>query len=140
MSASSVLKNKATLFPLLLVLTGLILVSYKPVFSLLSPAKLDMQIQHQPVIMPAVYKVYANENAMDGKYSLFKMLITNNSKNTAKNVEVSYQIPNYVEWKTVTRFPIILPGQSVVVNCYPSFPEKIVDKTTSSKEQVNIKI
>jgi hypothetical protein len=27
-----------------------------------------------------------------------------------------------------------------VVNCYPSFNEKIVEKTTSSKEQVNIKV
>ena len=81
-------------------------------------AQLLLQIQHQPVIMPAMYKVYANDNALDGKYSLFKMLVTNNSSNTANNIEVQFQIPNYIEWKTVTKIKTILPGQSVVVNCY----------------------
>lgn len=133
-------KKKSNLLPLLLVVAGLLMSFHRPILALISPAKLDLQIQHQPVIMPAVYKVYANENALDGKYSLFKMLITNNSNNTAQNVEVSYQIPNYIDWKTITKFAVILPGQSVVVNCYPSFPDKIVDKTTSSKETVSIKV
>lgn len=133
-------KSKKNLLPLLLIIAGLGLAFHKPISAMVSPAKLEMQIQHQPIIMPAVYKVYANDNAMEGKYSLFKMLVTNNSSNTARNVEVSYQIPNYVEWKQVAKFPMILPGQSVVVNCYPSFNEKIVEKTTSSKEQVNIKV
>lgn len=134
------LLNKKNALAVGLVLAGLCLLAYKPIISRFSPAKLETQIQHQPVIMPAVYKVYANENALEGKYSLFKMLITNNSSNAARNVEVAYQIPNYIDWKTVTKFPIILPGQSVVVNCYPSFTDKIAEKTTSSKEQVNIKI
>ncbi|HVE61722.1 MAG TPA: hypothetical protein VNA26_07880, partial [Chitinophagaceae bacterium] len=133
-------KNKKNLLPLLFVIAGLGLAFHKPISAMISPANLEMQIQHQPIIMPAVYKVYANDNALEGKYSLFKMLLTNNSGNTARNVEVSYQIPNYIEWKQVAKFPMILPGQSVVVNCYPSFNEKIVDKTTSSKEQVNIKV
>ena len=113
---------------------------HRPILGMVSPASLEVKIEHQPIIMPAVYKVYANDNAMEGKYSLFKMLVTNNSINTARNVEVSFEIPNFIEWKQTAKFPVILPGQSVVVNCYPSFNEKIVDKTTSSKEQVNIKI
>lgn len=133
-------KKKKNVLPLLLVLAGLLMSFHRPILALISPAKLDLQIQHAPIIMPAVYKVYANDNAMEGKYSLFKMLVTNNSSNAARNVEVSFEIPNYIEWKLVTKFPVILPGQSVVVNCYPSFNEKIVEKTTSSKEQVNIKV
>lgn len=131
-------RNKNILLPLLLVIAGLVLVSFKPLFSLLSPAKLDLNIHYPPVIMPAVYKVYSNENAMEGKYSLFKMLVTNNSSNTARNVEISYQVPGYIERKTITKIPVIMQGQSVVVNCFPSFTDKIVEKTTSSKEQVNI--
>lgn len=123
---------------LVLVGIGIILLAFRPVYSLISPARLDVQIQRAPLIMPAVYKVYGDDNAMDGKYSLFKMLITNNSGNTARNVEVSYEIPKYVEKKTIQKFPIILPGQSVVVNCYPTFPDNIVEKTTSSKEKVNL--
>ena len=131
---------RKTWLPLLLIVAGLVLAFHRPVFALLSPARLDLSIQHQPVIMPAVYKVYANENALEGKYSLFKMLVTNNSNNAARKVEVSFEIPNFVEWKTIEKIPVILPGQSVVVNCYPSFAEKIVEKTTSSKETVNIKV
>ena len=133
-------KKKKNVLPLLLVVAGLLMAFHRPILGVITPAKLDLQIQHAPVIMPAVYKVYSNDNAMEGKYSLFKMLVTNNSSNTARNVEVSFQIPNYIEWNQVTKFPVILPGQSVVVNCYPSFDQKIVEKTTSSKEKVNIKV
>lgn len=130
-------KNKY-LLPVILVVAGILLLSFRPLYSLLSPATLDLQIQHPPVVMPAVYKVYSNENAMDGKYSLFKMLVTNNSGNTARNVEIAYEVPNYVDKKTIMKIPVILPGQSVVVNCYPQFADKIVEKTTSSRENVNI--
>jgi hypothetical protein len=137
-SPSSFFSNKKNLLPLGLLVLGIILVSFKPIYSFLSPVKLDLKIQNPPVIMPAVYKVYNNENAMEGKYSLFKMLVTNTSNSKATNVEVAYQIPNYVDKKTIMKIPMILPGESVVVNCYPSFQDKIVEKTTSSREQVNI--
>jgi hypothetical protein len=126
--------------PIALIVIGLGLLLYKPLFSMLSPAKLELKIQPAPALLPAIYKVYANENALDGKYSLFKMLVTNTSSNTATDVEVAYQIPNLLEWKTITRFAKILPGQSVAVNCYPVLPEKLIERTTSSKEQVNIKV
>jgi uncharacterized repeat protein (TIGR01451 family) len=132
-------QNKKWL-PVILIAVGALLAFHRPLFALVSPARLELTIQHAPVIMPAVYKVYNNENAMEGKYGLFKMLVTNNSNNAAQNVEVSYQIPNYIEWKTISKIPTILPGESVVVNCYPSFPDKIVEKNTSSKESVNIKV
>ena len=57
------------------------------------PAELETKIQPAPVIMPAVYKVYANEDALEGKYSLFKMSLKNTSSHAAENVEVSYEIP-----------------------------------------------
>lgn len=138
MSSNLPRRKNRFLLPLILVVAGILLVSYKPLYSILSPARLDLQIQHPPVIMPAVYKVYSNENAMDGKYNLFKMLVTNNSSNTARNVEIAYDVPNYVDKKVLAKVPVMLPGQSVVVNCYPQFADKIVEKTTSSRERVNI--
>jgi hypothetical protein len=134
------MNSKNHLLPILLIAAGLLLSFRHPLIELVSPVQLDVKIEHQPALMPAVYKAYANENALNGKYSLFKMLVTNSSKVAARNIEVSFQIPNYIEWATVTKIPTILPGQSVVVNCYPSFSDKIVDKTTTSKEKVNIKI
>jgi hypothetical protein len=132
--------RKSILLPLLLIVAGMLLAFSKPLFSLVSKARLDAQIIPAAVVMPSIYKVYANEEALHGKYSLFKMILTNNSNNTANNVEVSFEIPGYVNSTVIQKFNKILPGQSVVVNCYPNFPEKIVEKTTASKEKVNISI
>jgi hypothetical protein len=133
-------RKKSSIIPIILVVAGLLMAFHRPIMGLVSPANLEVKIQHAPLIMPSVYKVYANEDALQGKYSLFKMLVTNNSSNSAQNVTVSYQVPGYIEWTEAAKFPVLLPGQSVVVNCYPSFDQKIVEKTTSSKEKVNIKI
>src|SRR6185436_303626 len=137
-SFNSITRNK--FLPFILVGAGLLVSFAKPIVSKLSPAKLDLQIIPAPAIMPCIYKVYANDEALAGKYSLFKMVMTNNTNNTAENVEVSYQIPNYIETKVIQKIPKIVPGQTVVINCFPNFSEKIVEKTTSSKEAVNITV
>jgi hypothetical protein len=134
------LQSKKRFLPFILIAAGLLVSFRHSLTNLVTSADLDLQIEHAPALMPAVYKVYGNENALNGKYSLFKMLVTNKSKVAARNVEVSYQVTNYVDWTTITKIPVILPGQSVVVNCYPSLPDKIVEKTTSSKEKVNIRV
>jgi hypothetical protein len=51
---------------------------------------------------------------------------------------VSYSVSNYIENTVAEKIATIQPGQTVVVNCYPSFPEKIVEKMTDSKETVKI--
>ncbi len=122
--------------PLILVAVGLLMAFNKPIMGLISPAQLDIQISKPPIIMPSIYKVYANSDALDGKYSLFKMTIKNTSSYPAKNVEVQYSVSNYIDLTTAEKIPLIQPGQTVVVNCYPSFPDKIVEKTTDSKETV----
>lgn len=134
-------KSKLPVVPIVLVLVGLTAIFYKSIFAMFSPATLELKIQPAPVIMPSIYKVYADENALGGKYSLFKMLVTNNSMHNARNVEVEYQVPGFIdEWQTIKKFPEILAGQSVTVNCFPSFPEKIIEKSTSSKQNVNIRL
>lgn len=133
-------KNQGILLPVLLIAAGLIALFYQPILSLITKAEVEVKIEHAPAVLPAAYKVYSNEEALEGKYSLFKMLVTNTGKSTARNVEVSYEIPGYIKSTTVEKIPSLLPGQSVVVNCFPSFDQKIVDKTTASKEKVNITI
>lgn len=133
-------KSNSLVLPIALVVIGALILLRQPFLGLFSKAKLEVKIEHAPVIMPAVYKVYENEDALEGKYGLFKMLVTNNSSTAARNVDVSYEIPGYIDKKTIRKIPVILPNQSVVVNCFPAFDQKIVDKTTPSKEKVNIKI
>ena len=138
MANSPKLFSKQNLVPWLLIIGGALLSFTKPIAGMILPAELETKIQPAPVIMPAVYKVYANEDALEGKYSLFKMSLKNTSSHAAENVEVSYEIPGIAEQKVFQKIPKILPGQTVVVNCYPNLPQSIVDRTTSSKEEVNI--
>ncbi|MGC4103665.1 hypothetical protein [Ferruginibacter sp.] len=126
--------------PLILVVAGLLMAFNRPIMGLISPATLDIHISRPPVIMPSIYKVYANSDALKGKYSLFQLVVKNTSDFAAKNVEVSYSVTNYIESTVAEKIPLIEPGQTVVVNCYPSFPDKIVDKMTDSKETVKITI
>ena len=86
------MNSKSHLLPILLIAAGLLLSFRHPLIELVSPVQLDVKIEHQPALMPAVYKDYANENALNGKYSLFKMLVTNSSKVAARNIKVSFQI------------------------------------------------
>ncbi len=140
MSQSVKLFSKKNLLPWLLIVGGALVAFTKPIAGMIFPAKLDVNIKPAPVLMPSAYKVYANEDALEGKYSLFKMSLTNSSSHPAENVEVSFEIPGIVENKVFEKIPKILPGQTVVVNCYPNLPQNIVDRTTSSKEEVNVKV
>lgn len=86
--------------PFILLGAGLLMSFNSSITGLVSPASLDIKISKPPVVMPALYKVYANEDALEGKYSLFKMVITNNSSVPAKNVEVTYKMSGFLDWTT----------------------------------------
>lgn len=132
--------SKKLLMPILLILCGLVLFFSQNIAGLFNKSEIDVKIEHPPFILPAAYKVYENPDALDGKYSLFKMLITNTGKETAHNIEVLFDVPGFIEETSVEKIPMLLPGQSFVVNCYPKFNPNIVEKTTASREKVNIKI
>jgi len=99
------------LLPIALIVVGLLAIFYKPLLNMVSSAKLELKIQQPPVIMPSIYKVYANENALDGKYSLFKMLVTNTSSNTAKKRTGILSDFKYSRLESSYNFP-----------CHPSRP------------------
>ena len=123
---------KKYILPLVLVMAGAAMLCYKT-FTAGSMQDLDIKIESTPVIMPAVYKVYANSEAFSGRFYLFKMLITNNGSHPVLNLKTSYSIPKYIETTELQKMSRLNPGQSVVVACYPSFNDDIVSKTTSSK-------
>ncbi|MGB4846207.1 MAG: hypothetical protein WBP16_17190 [Ferruginibacter sp.] len=126
------------ILPFILVFGGLAIAFFKPLLNRISPAVLDIKISAPPVIMSSIYKVYANEDAFEGKYSLYKMEIKNSSETDAKNVEIQYKVSNYIDWTIAEKIPLILSGQTVVVNCYPKFPDAIAEKTTDSKETIKL--
>lgn len=128
------------MLPLILAGAGLLMAFNKPIMGFIAPASLELEITKPPIIMPSIYKVYSNGDALQGKYSLFKMSVKNTSSVAAKNVEVNYSVSNYIDNALAEKIPLIQPGQTVVVNCYPNFPEKIVEKMTDSKETVKITV
>ncbi len=129
---------KTKLLPTILIAGGLILLAMY--FIPFGKATLKDSIQHAAYIMPSAYKVYSNPDALNGEYYLFKMLLTNTSKEEAQNVTVSYRIPNYIDWTDLQDIPIIYAGQNIVVKCYARFKDDIVEKMTQSQENVEIKI
>lgn len=130
---------KKYLITIILVVAGAALIAYPYLFSG-GINDLDIKIETTPVIMPACYKVYANSEAMNGRFYLFKMIMTNKGNSPVRSVKVNYEIPRFIEKTELAKMPVIYPGQSVVVACYPVFNDDVANKTTSSKEKTKITI
>ncbi|WP_047544615.1 hypothetical protein [Psychroserpens sp. Hel_I_66] len=105
-----------------------------------SNGDLEVEIDKTAFIMPAAHRVYANEDALNGKYYLFKAKITNNSDATLEDVTVKYRIPDYIDWTELTVSGEMFPGQTIVIPCYPKFKDDITEKTTESIEKAEIEI
>ncbi|MTE26688.1 hypothetical protein [Winogradskyella ouciana] len=132
---------KKLAIPLALCAVGLVLTAFSFMGSKKGNADdIDISIEKSSFIMPAAHRVYANPDAMDGKYYLFKAKITNNSSQTLEDVTVKYRIPNYVDWTELTVSGEMFPGQTLVVPCYPKFKNDITEKTTESVEKAEIEI
>ncbi|HVS90989.1 MAG TPA: hypothetical protein VHB54_20060 [Mucilaginibacter sp.] len=129
---------KRIILPAALVFAGL--VSVLLYFFDFGKDTLDVKISNASYIMPAAYKVYSNEQALNGEYYFFKMLMTNEGTTSLKDVKVSYEVPGYVDMTELVTIPEIYPGQHVVVKCYPHFKDNIVQKMTQSQETGNIRI
>jgi hypothetical protein len=104
------------------------------------PGRLTFSIESKPAIMSAAYKVYGNPAAGNGRYWMSKVVIKNEGGSPVDSVTVSYQIPGIVPWTTPKEYPSILPGQSVVSLFYPRLPDSVALKTTTTTEQVEMRV
>ncbi|HTI58682.1 hypothetical protein [Mucilaginibacter sp.] len=129
---------KKFLLPGALVLAGLLFIGMS--FFNFGKDALTVKISNASYVMPSVYKVYANPEALNGEYYFFKMLMTNNGNASMQDVKVSYDIPGYIDWTELQTIPVIYPGQHVVIRCYPHFKDDVVKKMTQSQETGEIKI
>ena len=131
---------KSKIIPIILASLGLILLAASFFIKGSASGDLDVEIVKADFIMPAVHRVYANPEALNGKYYLFKAKITNNTNQTLEDVTVRYRIPGYIDWTELTVSGEMFSGQTLVVPCYPKFEDKITEKTTESVEKVQIEI
>ncbi len=102
--------------------------------------ELGIEIDKADFIMPAAHRVYSNPDALEGKYYLFKAKIDNESDRTLEDVTVRYRVPGYIDWTKLSVSGLLFPGQSLIVPCYPKFPDNISEKNTPSVEKVEIEI
>jgi hypothetical protein len=131
---------KKLAIPIVLFAVGLILTAFSFVSSKGNANDIDVSIDKKAFIMPAVHRVYANPDALNGKYYLFKAKITNNSNATLEDVTVKYRIPDYIDWTELTVSGEMFPGQTLVIPCYPKFKDNITEKSTESIEKAEIEI
>lgn len=131
---------KKLALPLAVAVVGLALLAASFVMPSSGKGSLDLDIVKTSTLMPAAHNVYANEEALDGKYYLFKAKLTNTSNTTLEDVTVKYRIPGYVEWTELDIIGEMFEGQTASVRCYPKFPESIAEKMTESTEKVEIEI
>ncbi len=126
--------------PMIVAALGLILLSLSFLSFNKGKGDLDVQIEKADFIMPAAHRVYSNPEALEGKYFLFKAKIDNKGKNTLEDVTVKYRIPGFVDWTELEVSGQLFPGQSLVVPCYPKFPDNVTERTTSSVEKAELEI
>ena len=128
------------LIPLAITIIGALCFGGSFLISNSSSGDLDVEIDKTAFIMPAAHRVYANPDALNGKYYLFKAKITNNTNVTLEDVTVKYRIPDYIDWTELTVSGEMFPGQTLVIPCYPKFKDNITEKTTESMEKAEIEI
>ena len=128
------------LLPSVLFVAGLLLIGVHFAGAPRGGSDLTMKIDHASFLMPAAYRVYSNPEVHDGRYYLFKTLVTNEGEQPATDVTVSYRVPNYIDWTELKTADLVLPGQSIVAVAYPRFQDAIMDKSSTSRERVEIRV
>jgi hypothetical protein len=131
--------KKNVLISLILILSGIGILAFT-FLAPKAPGSLKVKVEKADYIMPAAHQVYANQEALNGKYYLFKVLLTNAGKSKLENVKVSYRIPGYIDWTDLETVGEMINGQSVSIVCYPKFDDKIAEKMTESVERAEIKV
>src|SRR5690554_2878713 len=131
---------KRLLIPLLIFISGFLLIGFSYMSTKEKSGDLDIEIITTSNIMPAAHNVYANEEALGGKYYLFKAKITNRTGDVLEDVKVRYRIPGYIGWTDLEQIGEMYSGQTASVLCYPKFNPNIIDKTTESREKAEIEI
>lgn len=131
--------RKHVVLPAVLLIAGLCVI-FLPSF-VSSSGDVDIKIEPVSVIMPAAYKVYGSPDVAGGRYNLFKAVLKNSGSSEVKNLKVQYRVPKLIdEWTDVPSTANLLPGQTAVVTCYPSFPQSVTGRNTSSKEKAEIRV
>ncbi|WP_288005090.1 hypothetical protein [Thermofilum sp.] len=99
--------------------------------------KLEYKILTSRHIISAAYKVYGRPEL--GLW-VAKVILTNNGTSPIYDLKISYSIDKYSDWVEGGKYPVLLPGSTVVNLYYPIVSSEVAKLTTSTPSKVNIKI
>jgi len=131
---------KKNIIPIGLLMVGAAFLASSFILNSGTKGEIVLDIEKTETIMPAAHNVYGNEDALDGKYYLFKAKITNETNKTLEDVTVRYRIPGYIDWTELNVIGEMFSGQTAAVRCYPKFKDEISSKMTESVEKVELEI
>jgi len=131
---------KKNIIPIGLLMVGAAFLASSFILNSGTKGEIVLDIEKTETIMPAAHNVYSNEDALDGKYYLFKAKITNETNKTLEDVTVRYRIPGYIDWTELNVIGEMFSGQTAAVRCYPKFRDEISSKMTESVEKVELEI
>ncbi|MDM7275766.1 MAG: cysteine protease [Thermoprotei archaeon] len=133
--------------PSLIASTGFIVIGILLVALYFVPLSGPQQVSGEPKIE---YKVYTITDVVSAAYKVYgrpdlgmwvaKVVITNVGTAPAYNLKISYSIDVYSPESEGGRYPVLLPGSTVVDLYYPIISSEVAKLTTPTPSRVNIKI
>ena len=131
---------KKHIISIVLIALGVFLLASSFIGGFKEKGEVSLDIEKAETIMPAAHNVYNNEEALNGKYYLFKAKLTNNTNKILEDVTVKYRISGYIEWTELDVIGEMFSGQIAAIRAYPKFKDDITEKMTESVEKVDIEI
>ncbi|MCA8975972.1 MAG: hypothetical protein KDC98_14715 [Planctomycetes bacterium] len=114
-------------------------VSYRlPAVAGTGPSRLEARVETRENVMSTAYKVYSLYLSK-GKFSdqwVARSIFTNSGDGVIKDLRVTYKMRHAGE--ITNHWPELIPGQTLVDVCYPSFESSITDDKSSNTLPIEV--
>lgn len=101
------------------------------------PARLTYDLKVKDRLMTSVYKVYGLGGAM-AVHWLAKGVFTNRGTSRVRNLRVRFRLDKYSEWSAWSKFPEVVPGQTVVALFHPVLDGSIARLKSNTPADLHI--
>jgi hypothetical protein len=101
------------------------------------PARLTYDLKVKDRLMTSVYKVYGLGGAMAAHW-LAKGVFKNTGTSRIRNLRVRFRLDRYSEWSGWSKFPEVVPGQTVVTLFHPVLDASIARLKSNSPADLRI--
>lgn len=104
-------------------------------------SRIELSLKVKDRLMTGVYKVYGlgATGELDEEIAaqwVAKAVFKNTGTHAARDLRVRYRLTGYSEWGAWTKFPEVLPGQTVVSTYYPVLDPSIARLTSNAPADV----